>query len=379
MSIHKKIQKRREFLKKNVDKANYFMLPKLQSELMLPAFRVHFYFLRFLFSFLSFAMYIPTIIELYTMQTDILTTIKTILVICFLLLVEFGMAWNLFVFFMRLRSANKPKMRIKLITFSLVLISALLSGLSGGNIIAITDNSQSAIMVQSSDLKENDLKNLYIALANNNNLIKENNQLIAENNQIINKLSKIAATKNGQKQINNYQQRNKELQAQNNQLIEANNGINKEILLSREQSTATTQKRLISAEKNTYIFMGIFFLAGLIVNICLIYSYNIISLFYYYLHLDNKNKQQNQSMPNSDWQSIPVKSSIVDELKIPDSKLYILDEIREYYGTPANTGNYPVNIFVKEVIEKYPDGFKRTEILSILNQVLNYEKANSNG
>jgi hypothetical protein len=379
MSIQNKIQKTQKYLNDNLDKANYLMLPRSQSELMLPAFRIHFYFLRFVFSILSFALYLPTIIELYNQQHNIITIIKTIVSVCLLLLVEIGMSWNLFLFFMRTRSANKPTIILKLITFSLVLISTVLSGLLGANMIKITDNSQTAIVEQTDNSKQKDLKSLYEAQVNNNNIISSNNQLIAENNKIINKLSNIAATNNGRKQINNYQQRSKELQEQNNQLIIANSGINKEIILSRGQNTNTMQKRLLNASKSTIIFMVIFFLAGLIINICLIYSYNIISLFYYHLHNDNKNKQKKTCMPNPDWQVIREKSNIIDELKIPSNKIYIYNEIRDYYGTPINTSSYPINIFVKEIINKYPEGFKRTEILSILNQVLNFEKANSNG
>jgi len=64
-------------------------------------------------------------------------------------------------------------------------------------------------------------------------------------------------------------------------------------------------------------------------------------------------------------------------LELPLRKQYIYKEIRQNFGSPINTDklqNFGVNRFARYLENTYPNGFKKTEIKTILNLVLNYDK-----
>jgi hypothetical protein len=68
---------------------------------------------------------------------------------------------------------------------------------------------------------------------------------------------------------------------------------------------------------------------------------------------------------------------IISELKLPKSKEYIYKSLRQHFGSPINISKldeYGRNKFAKHLVQLYPSGFRRTEILTVLDKVLQYDE-----
>ncbi len=67
---------------------------------------------------------------------------------------------------------------------------------------------------------------------------------------------------------------------------------------------------------------------------------------------------------------------ILKELELPQNKQYIYTEVRRRFGRPVDRkilAVYGVNRFARSLETNYPNGYKKTEIKSILNLILNYD------
>jgi hypothetical protein len=286
MSIEKKIHQREKKLKYLYPIAEDNIRKKANAELHLTGYHLHYNFLRFAFSFLSFILYVPTLIELFQHSYISIDYIRNIIILIILILLEIGLAYSLMSYYIRKHSHNQNNRSQKRIAYTLAIISIVLSALSGVNAIDITDNGKENAITQTRTEKKEDIHDYKVILKQNNATIEANNKIIRENNTLIDGLKGIAATKKGNAQIISYQARNKELQAQNEKLITQNSMVRDDINEIRHAGDSLMKDRISHAGKKEWIYMIIFFFAGIIAVAGLMFSYNFIGQYYHDLEKD---------------------------------------------------------------------------------------------
>lgn len=272
--IEREIEQREKRLKSLYPVAHDAMRKKTNPELKLKAHDLHYYFIRFAFSVLSYALYLPAIID----EINNGNIIKAIIMAIILALLEIGLAYSAWNYYTLKHSENIISLtRSKIITFSLAIASMTLSGLSGVYAVDITDHSQEKIVEQTTNKKKQDLAGYYAMLNKNTKILDQNNQLIQQNNQHIADLKAVALTRKAIAQINSYNARNKELSAMNQKIIEQNGDLNKRIENTDSGNEKQMTERIEKASLRETIYMIIFFLAGLISVIGIMFSYNFIA------------------------------------------------------------------------------------------------------
>jgi hypothetical protein len=284
MSIENKIHQRNKKLKELYPSAEDEHRKKTPAELQLSTFLLHWHFLRFAFATLSFALYLPTIIELFQNSYTILDYVRNAIIVAILILLEIGLSFSLLNYYKRKHSENTLNLAgMKRVAFSIAIVSILLSGLSGVNAIDITDGGKEEAINKTRSEKKEDIRLYRDQIKSNDKIINQNIANIRENNVLINNNKSFAATKKGAAQIASYQARNRELLKQNKTLIATNNKIRDEIKEIRNRGDKLMQQRISHAGKKELIYMIIFFIAGIISVLGLMFSYNFIGQYYKHL------------------------------------------------------------------------------------------------
>jgi hypothetical protein len=286
MGIEQEKQQRVKMLRDLFPVAEDRMIKKTNAELNLNMFNLHWYFLRFAFSLLSYALYVPTLIELFQGAASTNEYIKAIIVTVILAILEIGLAYTLYEYYVRKHSENSVNNTAKYIAIGLCAASIILSGLGGVNAIAITDNSQEKIVDQTTNKKKTEMIDYTNIIASNNKTIKENQAAISENNKLIENLKGVALTKKGSAQIASLNARNKELQAQNTNLVSDNSNMMMEMKSIRESNDGLMMDRISQAGKKETTYMIIFFIAGIFAVVGLMFSYNYVARYYHDLKND---------------------------------------------------------------------------------------------
>lgn len=284
MSIDKKIHQRNKKLKTLYPIADDNIRKKTNAELHLNGFLLHKNFIRFAFAFLSFILYVPTIIELFQNSFITIDYIRNFIILIILILLEIGLSFSLYNLYIRKHSDNNINIKtLKTVAFSIAAVSIILSALSGVNAIDITDNGKENAISQTRTEKKEDISEFKEMIEKNDLIISNNNHIIRENNVLIRDLKAVSVTRKGSAQIVSYQARNKELQSQNKTLIAENNKLRADIKEIRQAGDKLMEDRIKNAGKKELIYMIIFFLAGIISVRGLMFSYNFIGQYYYYL------------------------------------------------------------------------------------------------
>jgi hypothetical protein len=323
MNIEEKKVSREKVLKDLYPSAEDRVKEKTQSELHLGTYLFHYKYTRFFFAFLSFILYLPTIIELFSNSFIAIDYIRNIILIFILLAIEVGLSFYLFDYFMSFYSKNKINKSSKKIAFSLGIISILLSSLSGVNTIDITDNGQEDAITQTRAEKKEDIQGYLSMIKNNDILIANNSKIIKSNNELIKDLKNIAATKKGNRQITSYLTRNKELQNQNKKLITENSNLRQEIKDIRKSGDKLMKERISSAGKKEIIYMVIFFVAGLFAVLGLFYTYRFIGKYNRYLVDDSSEIEALQDLKEEELKRDIKRKSNKDRIE----KMSELDNI----------------------------------------------------
>jgi len=278
MNIKRKQDQENKFFKDFYPVADDKVRGKTNSELELKTYKLHFYFARFAFAILSFALYLPTIIELFQTSYTISDYIRNFIIVLILILLEIGLSFSLFDFYVRKHSHNSN--RRKIIVYSLSFVSIILSALSGVNAIDIVDKSEKNIISETNITKDKDIGKYLEQIDRNLLRIEDANKTFNINNNNIKDFAPIAATKKGSEQIRAYQKQNDRLQIFIGKWINQNNHNYKVIENIRKESKNLMKTRILKAGKKELIYMVIFFFSGIIAVGGLMYSYNFIGSYY---------------------------------------------------------------------------------------------------
>jgi ribosomal protein L23 len=67
--------------------------------------------------------------------------------------------------------------------------------------------------------------------------------------------------------------------------------------------------------------------------------------------------------------------NIIIDINLPENKVYIYKELKQLFGKNIKTGlyRYGVNRFCRMLEDKYPDGYKKTEIKNVINRIFDFE------
>lgn len=380
------------------------MAPATSSELNIGAYKMHYYFWRFLFAIISFSLYIPTLWELYRNVNDRSDHVRNVIVFLLLAAMEVGLSFSLSSYFIKKYNPNprtvlKPK---RWIYITLAIGSILASSFSGLNAVKISSGYE-IIKIKAREKGEKKLQvdQLKIQLAKNNEQISENDQLAKNNNELIKSLKKVSVTGHGAGQIKKYQEQNIILQEQNNELISQNKLLLNRLNKLEENTDKNIQTRLLSYSKKELIYMIIFFLAGLFTVIGLIYSYRFIAIYYRNLILESKSIKQieNLLMATSAQHKTNEPFNIYDEktktgilttktiditgfdlAKIQNAgidikKAYIFIELQNKFGQQPDIDDikkYGINNIARDIVEKYPNGYKTSQVKMIIKQIIEY-------
>jgi len=287
MDIEHKKRKDEDFFKSFYPIADDKVRVKTNAELELKTYKLHFYFARFAFAILSFALYLPTIIELFQTSYTITDYIRNFIIILILALLEIGLSFSLYDYYVRFHSQNKDRRR--LIIYSLAFTSVVLSALSGVNAIDIVDKSESNIISETQIIKENDIKKYMEHIDRNLVKIDDADKRIAVSNQNIKDLAPVAVTKKGSAQIVAYQEQNATAAGFIDRLSKQNSHLLLVVEDIRRESKSLMKTRITKAGKKELIYMVIFFISGIVAVGGLMYSYNFIGMFYRHVKDDALN------------------------------------------------------------------------------------------
>ncbi len=284
MSIKQKIQQREKFLKDFYPVADDKVRKKTNAELEMKGYKLHYYFIRFAFAVLSFFLYVPTIIELFQNSFVISDYIRNFIIVLILLLLEIGLSFSLYDYYVRWHSNNANRRRI--IVYSLAFASIILSALSGVNAIDIVDKSEDNIISETRTNQAQDVNEYLAQIERNTHRITKAHETFNINNENIKDLAPIAATQKGSEQIAKFQKQNDRLQIFTGKWINQNNHNYKVIENIRKENKSMMKTRITKAGKKELIYMIIFFFTGIIAVGGLMYSYNFIGQYYRYVKDD---------------------------------------------------------------------------------------------
>lgn len=287
MNIEQKKQQEDKFLIGIYPIAKDKIIWKTNAELEMQSYRLHFYYIRFIFALLSFALYIPTLIELFQNSFVLADYIRNFIILLILLLLEIGLSFSLYDYYTRKHSDNTN--RRKIIIYSLAFVSIILSALSGVNAIDLVDNSENNIIAETRINQANEVDKYLKHITINNSKITDINKTFVINNENIKSLAPIAATTRGNAQIEKFQKQNDRIQTFIATLINQNNHLYKIIDNIRYENKNLMKARITKAGKKELIYMIIFFCAGIIAVLGLMYSYNFIGQYYKYIKDDARN------------------------------------------------------------------------------------------
>jgi ASC-1-like (ASCH) protein len=280
MGIEKEIELRQKRLKMRLPISEDNIQKKQDAELDLDEFRLHHIFLRFLFSGVSIALYIPTVIYYFRGHYNITGFVLGFILIAVLLTIEIMMPFSLWKYFKISNSHNvKPLGRLKTTTIVLCILSVLASSLSGINAVDLFDNSQEEIVKETTNQTNKEVDNYAKLIESNDAIIKQNQNVIDKNISLVDEKKQIALTKAGKKQISTILQSNDKLQSQNDTLIELNKSLHLQVNKIRQSNEGFMFKRVLKANNKEFIFMAIFFAIGLLAVLGMIYSYSLIGKF----------------------------------------------------------------------------------------------------
>jgi hypothetical protein len=290
MGIKQEIEQRAKQLKNRLPIAEDNVQEKTNAELDLSEFRLNYYFLRFILSLISISLYLPTLIFFFGGNRGLSGYVLGWILVAVFLIIETALPFALYKYFKLKHSHNvKPLGRLKLLAFGLCFFSVAASSYCGIDAVDIFDNSQETIVKESSDQTNKDVGNYSNLIASNANIIKDNQSLIKDNISSIDEKKGISLTKSGKAQIKALNEHNKLIQAQNDTLIKANNLILAQMNDIRQNNEGFMFKRVSKANNKELIYMGIFFVIGLLAVLGLVYSYNFIGKYDRSLDEDSKN------------------------------------------------------------------------------------------
>lgn len=380
------------------------MSPGTNSELNIGAYKMHYYFWRFLFAAISFLLYIPTLWELYQNINDISDHIRNIIILIILLAIEIGLSFSLSSYFIKKYNPN-PQITVspkRWIYILLAIISILLSSFSGLNAVKISSGYEMIkIKISEKNEKMDQIGQIKNQLAKNNSQISKNDQLAKNNNELIKSLKKVSVTGHGAGQIKKYQEQNLILQEQNNDLIEHNKTLLEQLNKLEEKTERNIEKKWINYSKKELIYMIIFFLSGFFTVLGLIYSYRFIAKYYRDLILDTNNIKQIQNLLlatsgqyktneplNIYDKKIKNEISIAEKLNITGfdlakiqktgidiKKAYIFIELQNKFGYPFDIEKikqYGINNISRQITVKYPEGYKISQVKMIIKQIIEF-------
>jgi len=289
MGIEQEIQQRAKQLKNRLPIAEDNVQEKTSAELDLSEFRLNYYFLRFILSIISISLYLPTLIFFFGGNRGLSGYVLGWVLVAVFLIIETALPFVLYKYFKLKHSYNvKPLGRLKLLAFGLCFVSVAASSYCGIDAVDIFDNSQEIIVKESSDQTNKDIVNYSSLIAANSSIIAENQKLIKDNISSIDEKKGVSLTKAGKAQIKALNEHNKLIQAQNNTLIKANSLILAQMNDIRQNNEGFMFKRVSKANNKEFIYMGIFFLIGLLAVLGLVYSYNFIGKYDRSLKDDSK-------------------------------------------------------------------------------------------
>jgi hypothetical protein len=424
MNLDLKKEQQEKFIRSLYPVSAELMKKKTFTILNVGNFKLHQYFLRFFFSVFSFALYLPTFIDFFNTSTIAADYFKLVLAVCIGAGIEISLAVTARDFYIIKYSKNDISKRLKFLVVFCALLSIIGSSLSGINLVSLTDNSQVTIVDKNQKDKKKEVDMFTEMINKNDNIIKDNIELIKQNNLFIEGLKKVSMTKKGASQISSYIARNKELQGQNDKLMGDNLDIRQQIKEASNFGNKTMTDQLTKAGKRELIYMVVFFISGIMAVFAILFSYDFIAKFHYYMDKeikeaenevknlatsstnytfsenDIKKETKNTANTNTDRWSQEIKnfdkksqnlattwtdytftlydSLFFEKYDIQENRLYIYQNIRQKFGKPLNASimlEYGINRFAKELHNQFPEGFRRTEILRVLTLVQAYDNA----
>ena len=339
MDIKQKKREEEKFFKSFYPVADDKIRQKTNAELELRTYKFHFYFARFVFAVLSFALYLPTIIELFQSSFTVTDYIRNFIIVLILLLLEIGLSFSLYDYYVRYHSENKN--RRKIIVYGLAFVSIVLSALSGVNAIDIVDKSENNIITETRANQAADISKYMAQIDQNTQRITDQNAAIALNNNLIKDLAPIAATKKGSNQIFKYQKANNRSQVFIGKWMNQNNHLYREIADIRKESKTMMKTRITKAGKKELIYMVIFFISGIVAVGGLMYSYNFIGLYYRHVKDDAKNIEVLRKQLELEEEEYQLAKQQKSDLQIEDEirrqeRLNILTDLRDGKNNEAN-------------------------------------------
>lgn len=345
MDIEQKKRKEEDFFKSFYPVADDKIRQKTNAELELRTYKLHFYFARFAFAVLSFALYLPTIIELFQTSFTVTDYIRNFIIVLILLLLEIGLSFSLYDYYVRYHSDNKD--RRKIIVYSLALTSIVLSALSGVNAIDIVDKSENNIISETRINQTADIDKYMAQIDKNTIRIEDADKTFNLNNKNIESLAPIAATKKGSTQIAAYQKQNDRLQIFTAKWMNQNNHLLREIADIRKESKNMMKTRITKAGKKELIYMVIFFISGIVAVGGLMYSYNFIGLYYRHVKSDAKNIEVLRNQLELEEEEYQLARQKKDDLQIEDEirrqeRLNILKNLK------SNKNGDAINYFAEK-------------------------------
>jgi len=410
MNIDQKKRQQDKFFKGFYPIADDNMRKKPDSELKMKSYKLHFYSLRFAFAVLSFALYVPSIIELFQTSFEVIDHVRNFIIVLILLLLEIGLTISHYGYYISKYSDNATHKRI--IVYSLAFTSIILSALSGVNAIDIVDRSETNIITETRTAQEHDIDKYLGQIESNSKRINDINKTFVDNNKNIKDLAPIAATKKGSAQIRKYQQQNDKNQIFIGKLMNQNNHLYKVIENIRKSSKSLMKTRIIKAGKKEFIYMVIFFLSGIIAVAGLMYSYNFIAQYNRHVKNDREageisclekgintntskaneiqhskklnnteiakdelNGRKNIQATKPTYKFTDFDRKIMDRLGIPKKKQYIYNAVRQKFGSPIDETKYSgVNSFARNLAANHPNRYQISEIKNILKRIMEFDK-----
>jgi hypothetical protein len=94
--------------------------------------------------------------------------------------------------------------------------------------------------------------------------------------------------------------------------------------------------------------------------------------------IEEQQKKKDELIPTirPDYTLNENDKKFIKEFNLPESKKYIYKEVRNHFGNSVDMAaitNFGLNKFCKKLTNLYPEGFKRTEMQSIINQIIMYD------
>jgi hypothetical protein len=312
------------------------MRKKTHTELNLWNFKMHKKFLRFFFSGFSFGLYIPTFLSWIIVSIVIDDYLKVFFAFIIGATIEIGLAWFANDYFTIKYSKNTITKKLKFMLYFCAILSILGSSLSGINIVAITDNSETNIINKSRDVKKQDLDGYYSMLSKNDNIIKSNIAIINQNNGMINNLKSVALTKKGSNQINSFNTRNKELSLQDDKLLSDNIDIRSQIKNTSNYGNRIMENQLLKAGKKELIYMIVFFFAGILAVLAIIFSYDFMAKYHYYMAKEADDLEQLDELREEEIQNEITRKTRKDRI-LKESEIRNLELDKALNKAKSNT------------------------------------------